>query len=138
MNGRSLAALRAWVSRVRDTDLPSRCCDVSCISQLERGDDRAARRASSIRRRLKWKVGIPNPTGSKPNGMHWRTFVKLVSNHDVLLARTLAGAAEKFGVSVANDLDRYVLSSLSRETVMNRRARVLFVFGLMCIKKISG
>jgi hypothetical protein len=78
-----------------------RCCNLSYTSQLEQADDRAARRANSVRRRLKWKVGILNPTGPKPKGMHWATFVRLVTKHDSYLATTLAGTARRFGLTVA-------------------------------------
>ena len=45
--------------------------------QRETDDDRAARRADTIRRRLGWGAGIANPEGGKPKGMHLRTFVRL-------------------------------------------------------------
>jgi hypothetical protein len=45
--------------------------------QRETDDDRAARRADTIRRRLGWEAGILNGEGDKPKGMHWRTFERL-------------------------------------------------------------
>lgn len=50
------------------------CHKLAYESQRERDDDRAMRRADTIRRRLGWRAGIANPTGSKPKGMHWRTL----------------------------------------------------------------
>ena len=50
--------------------------------QRESRADRAARRADTIRRRLGWDVGIFNPPGGKPKGMHSRTYQRLTIKHD--------------------------------------------------------
>lgn len=58
------------------------CLQLAYTSQRETASDRAARRANTIRRRLGWRVGILNPGGPKPKGMHWRTFARLTAEHD--------------------------------------------------------
>ena len=53
------------------------------------------RRADTIRRRLGWEAGIANPEGSKPKGMHWRTYERLKAEHDALANATWAAMAER-------------------------------------------
>jgi hypothetical protein len=53
------------------------CHKLAYECQRETDDDRAMRRADTIRRRLGWGAGIANPEGGKPKGMHWRTFERL-------------------------------------------------------------
>jgi hypothetical protein len=60
------------------------CHKLAYACQRETDDDRAMRRADTIRRRLGWKAGIANPKGGKPKGMHWRTFERLTAEHDAL------------------------------------------------------
>lgn len=66
------------------------CCELAYSSQRETISDRAMRRADKIRRQLGWPIGIGNPKGSKPRGMHWRTFERLNARHDELAWRSLA------------------------------------------------
>ncbi|SDY53906.1 hypothetical protein SAMN05444340_11022 [Citreimonas salinaria] len=58
------------------------CYGLAYPSQSESASDRAARRADRIRERLGWEPGILNGYGGKPKGMHWRTFERLVTEHD--------------------------------------------------------
>jgi hypothetical protein len=58
------------------------CYRLAYASQRENLDDRASRRADKIRDRLKWEPGILNGHGSKPKGMHWRTYQRLTVKHD--------------------------------------------------------
>ena len=58
------------------------CHGLAYPSQNEGPSDRAARRADRIRERLGWECGMLNGHGPKPKGMHWRTFDRLVSEHD--------------------------------------------------------
>lgn len=74
------------------------CHRLAYACQRERGYDRTARRADTIRRRLGWKVGILNGSGGKPKGMHWRTFERLKAEHDAFVQVSLAGMAEQFGL----------------------------------------
>lgn len=74
------------------------CQKIAYECQREADDVRAMRRADNIRRRLGWKVGIANPVGNKPKGMHWRTFTRLKSKHDAFANTAWAGIAERFGL----------------------------------------
>ena len=70
------------------------CRRLAYPSQREAPDDRAARRADKIRDRLGWEPGILNPKGwAKPKGMHWKTFERLDTEHDALVAASMAGMA---------------------------------------------
>ena len=74
------------------------CQKLTYECQRETDDDRAARRADTIRRRLGWKVGIANPVGDKPKGMHWRTFVRLKAEYAAFANTAWAGMAERLGL----------------------------------------
>lgn len=75
------------------------CRRLAYESQGERGYNRLAGRADKIRRRLGWPVGILNATpGTKPKGMHWRTFWRLTAEHDALVGAALAGMSEHLGI----------------------------------------
>jgi hypothetical protein len=67
------------------------CHKLAYASQRETDDDRAARRAEAIRRRLGWKAGILNGEGGKPKGMHWHTFSRLKAEHDAFAQIFLVG-----------------------------------------------
>ena len=67
------------------------CHALAYSCQTESADDRAARRADTIRRRLGWEQGIFNPDGSKPKGMHWRTFERLKREHDAFVTAACTG-----------------------------------------------
>ena len=54
-----------------------RCKQLAYTSQREASDDRAARRADRLRKRLGWPPGVFNPVGGKPAGTHGSTFQKL-------------------------------------------------------------
>lgn len=75
-----------------------RCKRLAYTSQGEAADDRAARRADRIRKRLGWQIGILNDPGLKPKGMHLRTFDRLLARHDALVSESLAGMAKKLGL----------------------------------------
>lgn len=80
-------------------------------SQREADDDRATRRADTIRRRLGWEAGILNGNGLKPKGMHWRTFERMQGQHDAHVNAALAGMAAKLGLllgrlgEISDDMD---------------------------------
>lgn len=66
--------------------------------QRETYDDRAARRADTIRRKLGWDIGIFNPQGGKPKGMHYRTYQRLTHKHNAHVGVSLSGIAKRFGM----------------------------------------
>lgn len=74
------------------------CNRLAYRSQREANDDRATRRADTIRRRLGWEPGILNGNGLKPKGMHWRTFERLQGQHAAHVNVALAGMAAKLGL----------------------------------------
>ena len=74
------------------------CYRLAYSSQRENLDDRATRQADKIRDRLKWEPGILNGHGLKPKGMHWRTYLRLASEHDALVGVSLAWMAKRFGM----------------------------------------
>ena len=57
------------------------CLSLSYPSQCEMPLERAIRRSSRIRRRLRWPPGIANGEGARPLGMHSETFMALVKEH---------------------------------------------------------
>ena len=74
------------------------CQELVYECQRETDDDRAARRADTIRRRLGWGAGIANPEGGKPKGMHWRTFVRLKAEYSAFANAAWAGMADRLGL----------------------------------------
>ncbi|MGB5011765.1 MAG: hypothetical protein WBO88_16060 [Candidatus Dechloromonas phosphoritropha] len=89
------------------------CHKLNYQCQREASHDRASRRADRIRERLGWEPGILNGNGSKPKGMHWRTFERLTAEHDAHVGVSLAGMMKMLGIvegelEAANRLaDRY-------------------------------
>jgi hypothetical protein len=71
------------------------CHQLVYLSQRESYDDRAARRANRIRKKLGWNLGILNDTGLKPKGMHWKTYDKLFAQHDRFVGTALMGIAQR-------------------------------------------
>lgn len=72
------------------------CHELAYTSQGESAGDRAARRADSLRRKLGWKPGIFNGLGDKPKGMHWKTYIRLVREHNELSLAACNAMAERF------------------------------------------
>lgn len=74
------------------------CHKLAYACQRETVDDRAMRRAETIRSRFGWEAGIANPPGGKPKGMHWRTFERLKAEHDAFAHASWVGMAERLGL----------------------------------------
>ena len=74
------------------------CKGLAYASQRESDDDRAARRAERIRKRLGWIPGFLNGPEGKPKGMHWRTFNRLIAQHEAFVHATVAGHARRLGI----------------------------------------
>ena len=81
-----------------------RCQGLAYASQNESGDDRATRRAGRIRKLLGWPAGILNGPGGKPVGMHWRTYQRLIAEHDAMVSVAFAGMAKRLD-SIHSSLD---------------------------------
>jgi hypothetical protein len=75
-----------------------RCKGLAYRCQAESADDRAARRADRLRKKLGWEPGILNGPGLKPKGMHWRTYERLLAQHDGFVSASLAGMARRLGL----------------------------------------
>ena len=58
------------------------CYGLAYACTRESASDRATRRADKIRIRLGWETGILNDPGDKPKWMRWRTYERLVDEHD--------------------------------------------------------
>jgi hypothetical protein len=74
------------------------CYQLAYKSQRETVDDRASRRADKIRDKLHWEPGILNGNGWKPKGMHWKTYWRLVTQHNHYSDQALMGIMAKFKI----------------------------------------
>ena len=74
------------------------CHDLAYRSQRESAENRAARQANKIRRKLGWTVGILNFPGGKPKGMHWKTFERMQAIHNKHSQTALACMSESLGL----------------------------------------
>lgn len=66
-----------------------KCFCLAYASQREQFHDRLARQLDKLRDRLGWEPGFFNGVGDRPKGMHWRTFYRLVAQHDDLVRSCL-------------------------------------------------
>ncbi len=74
------------------------CNRLAYRSQREADDDRAARRADTIRSRLGWHPGVLSENGFKPKGMHWQTYWRLYGQHNAHVNEALAGIAARLSL----------------------------------------
>lgn len=81
------------------------CHDLAYRCQRENAEERSARQANKVRRRLGWQSGILNSPGGKPKGMHWRTFDRLQATHDRHAQAALNHMAATLG-SIQRHLER--------------------------------
>ncbi|ABM37957.1 hypothetical protein [Polaromonas naphthalenivorans] len=77
------------------------CHALAYKSQRETPDSRAYRRANNLRARLGWIPGVIHGPGSKPKGMHWKTFWRLHAIHDTSAMQALGGMSAKMDKTVA-------------------------------------
>ena len=73
------------------------CLNALYGSQLQQPIDRLFSRADTIRQRLGWQSGIAHGSGTKPKGMHSKTFDRLVNEHDRLTAKIWQQTLDKLG-----------------------------------------
>ena len=83
------------------------CFQLAYPSQRETADNRAARRADRIRKKLGWEPGILNSDGGKPKGMHWNTFERLTTEHDAFVSESLTRMARRLGMFPETILDAH-------------------------------
>lgn len=76
------------------------CYRLAYACQRETADDRAMRRVDRIRERLGWEPGILNGHGIQPKGMHWRTFFRLIIEHEALVDKWMAGITKRLGLGI--------------------------------------
>jgi hypothetical protein len=74
------------------------CHQLAYASTREDWGSRATRRADRLRQRLGWEPGILNGDGPKPKWMRWRTFERLVDEHDEFVSRSMGAIALKLGL----------------------------------------
>ncbi len=74
------------------------CLKLAYESQRENVGDRAMRRADTIRSRLGWHPGIANPPGDKPKGMHWRTYLRLMTEYQTFAQTSWTDTARRLGL----------------------------------------
>lgn len=68
------------------------CINAPYGSQLQQPIDRLFSRAGAIRARLGWQGGIAYGNQGRPKGMHFKTYYKLVTEHDRLVQQ-ICGAS---------------------------------------------
>jgi hypothetical protein len=77
------------------------CYQLAYASGREDVCDRAARRADRLRARLGWEPGILNGNGGKPKWMRWRTFERLVAQHNKFVGESFkSGLAKQWAIRV--------------------------------------
>lgn len=63
------------------------CIGANYQSQLQQPIDRLFNRAGAIRARLRWQAGIAHGNQGRPKGMHFKTYYRLVREHDRLVQK---------------------------------------------------
>ena len=61
------------------------CIGANYATQLMQPIDKLFSKVAKIRHRLQWQAGIAHGHGAKPKGMHYKTYFKLVWEHDRLV-----------------------------------------------------
>ena len=74
------------------------CGGLGYATQKEGEGDRASTKADKLRKRMGWEAGILNGDGSKPKGMHWKTYQQLKGRHDALVQVSLQDMGRKLGI----------------------------------------
>jgi hypothetical protein len=74
------------------------CHNLAYKSQSETPTSGNFRRADRLRDRLGWVPGMAFGPGSKPKGMHWRTYARLLATYQRYERQTMAGVAISMGL----------------------------------------
>lgn len=61
-------------------------------------DNNAYGPANKLRARMGWVPGIAHPPGSKPKGMHWKTYIRLTHKYHIKVNRALVGMSDRLGL----------------------------------------
>lgn len=72
------------------------CLKLSHQSKNESHMDRMARRADKVRSKLGWQQGILNSEGTRPKGMHQKTFERLLKRYRELRNIAILAIADEF------------------------------------------
>lgn len=78
------------------------CLNLNYQSTRERDFDRAARQADKIREKLGWQPGIPNLCGTRPKGMHHRTYINFLNKYELYTRKSFAGMMTYIGLPSEN------------------------------------
>jgi hypothetical protein len=74
------------------------CYQLAYKCQRETSIDRADRKANTIRDKLKWDRGVLSLPGDKPKGMHWKTYARLVKEHNKNADQVILAFVKKMGI----------------------------------------
>lgn len=86
---------RTTVLYCKGTYVCRHCINAPYGSQLQQPIDRLFSRLNAIRARMQWQKGIIHGIGERPEGMHLKTYEKLVNEHDRLSADVWQATLEK-------------------------------------------
>lgn len=75
-----------------------KCAALHYPTQHSSNMGKAILRAETIRSRLGWQPGIANPGNGKPKGMHWKTFTRLLAQHERNANAAVSWMAVRFGL----------------------------------------
>ena len=94
--GRRCAILYPWACRI--------CAGGRYESERMSPENRLIAKAFKIRDRLgQTEGGLFGRYPKKPKGMHWTTYIRLVTQLREVEEKTLLGAAARFGISLEHD-----------------------------------
>lgn len=82
------------------------CHELAYSSQRVAPKTRSIHLAEKIRAKLQWRPGIAYGMGTKPKGMHWRTFERLTTEYDELVQAALRAMAARLDMHEQSLNDR--------------------------------
>ena len=78
------------------------CNQLAYRSTRDSESDRAYRPANKMRERLGWVPGVAHGPGSKPKGMHWKTYIRLFNRYHVQADRVMGVMRQGLDKMMAN------------------------------------